>query len=67
MTSKTTARPICEIYHLPCKEAPRHLGTLFEWNTGERQMRWMVDPDSFEGGCIGREPVQVASATAGAA
>ena len=58
MTDKIKARPVCEIYHLRETEPPRHLGTLFEWNTGERQMRWLVNPDSFEGGCIGRVKIE---------
>ena len=67
MTIKVTAKPVCEIYHLREENPPRFLGTLFEWNTGERQMRWAVDPESFDGGCIGRVPVVAAQAAAGAA
>lgn len=61
MTEKTTAKPICEIYHLRESEAPRCLGTLYQWNTGEREMRWLVNPDSFEGGCIGRVVIEAES------
>ena len=67
MTRKITAKPVCEIYHIQEAETPRHLGTLYQWNTGERQMRWAVDPESFDGGCIGRVPVVAAQAAAGAA
>ena len=67
MTRKSTAKPVCEIYHLRDNSSPRHLGTLFEWDTGERQIRWVVDPKSFDGGCIGRVPIVAAPAAAGAA
>ena len=58
MTRKITAKPVCEIYHIQEAETPRHLGTLYQWNTGERQMRWFVDPDSFSGGYIGRVEIE---------
>lgn len=71
MTRKQTARPICEIYRVLDDGSSENLGTLFQWNTGEKEMRWQIDPATFQGGQLARVPVTssitAAIAAAGAA
>lgn len=57
MNDKQTAKPIYAVYELKDDQIERQIGILFEWNTGEKEMRWLIPPASFEGGQILKVPL----------
>ncbi len=54
MNEKQTEKPTHDIYELKEDHITRQIGILYQWNTGETEMRWLIwpVPETFLGGWI---------------
>ncbi|TQM89594.1 hypothetical protein [Roseinatronobacter monicus] len=64
MNKKQTAKLTHDIYELKEGLINRQIGILYQWNTGETEMRWLIPPTSFEGGHIMKVPIVACGAKA---
>jgi|GEM_PF-5720615 len=64
MNKKQTAKPIHAVFELNNDQTQRQIGILYEWNTGETEMRWLIPPETFLGGRIMKVPLIAIGANA---